>query len=110
MTTLKARPRLRWLAYLRDSMASLERGEGHPDPLLPRGLERLIVRIFGRPVNCAVCGRRLFVGLPLVWRGELWLLGAYEHVVRVSFASSEAMEFRHAQLDECPAPERPWVA
>ena len=79
------------------------------DPLLPRGLERLIVRIFGRQLRCAECGRELFVGVPLVWRGELWLIGAYDHLVRMRFSSSETIEFVHARLDECPAPERPWV-
>jgi hypothetical protein len=79
------------------------------DPLLPRGVERLLLRILGRPILCAACGRRLFVALPIVWRGELWLIGAYDHLVRSSFTSSETLEFRHGQLDECPAPERPWI-
>ena len=109
MTTLKARPRLRWLTYWQDSMATLERGEERPDPLLPRGIERVLLRMLGRPIVCAECGRRMFVAVPFVWRGKLWLFGAYEHVVRASFASSEALEFRHAQLDECPSAERPWV-
>jgi hypothetical protein len=81
-----------------------------PDRRLPLGIERLLLKLFGRPINCAACGRRLFVGLPLVWRGEVWLIGAYDHMVRVSFGSSQVMEFRHAALDECPAPERPWVS
>jgi hypothetical protein len=80
------------------------------DPLLPRGVERLLLRLLGRPVACAECGRELFRALPLVWRGELWIIGGYDHVVRAEFNSSETLQFRHCQLDECPSAERPWVA
>jgi hypothetical protein len=99
----------RALAEFRAAVASLDRPGPRPDPRLPLGIERLLLKLFGRPIRCAGCGREMFVGLPLVWRGELWLIGAYDHQVRVSWTSSQTMELRHALLDECPAPERPWV-
>jgi hypothetical protein len=110
MTTLGRRSRLRWVGYLRESLATFDTVAQRKDPVLPRGLERLLLRIFGRPIRCVECGRTIFVGLPLVWRGQVLLIGAHEHVVRVSFASSDTMEFRHAYAGECPSPERPWVA
>ena len=48
--------------------------------------------------------------MPIVWKGRVKLIGAYEHSVRVSFGSKDELELRHLMLDECPAPERPWVA
>jgi hypothetical protein len=99
----------RAIAQFREGMASLDGPGPRPDPRLPLGIERLLIRLFGRPISCAACGRRLFIGLPLVWRGELWLIGAYDHQVRVSWVSSQMMEFSHANLDDCPAPDRPWV-
>jgi hypothetical protein len=110
MRSSSVRGTARAIAQFREGMASLDGPGPRPDPRLPRGVERILVKLFGRPIKCAACGRQLFVGLPLVWRGELWLIGAYDHLVRVSWASSQVMEFRHAQLDECPAPERPWVS
>ena len=96
------------LRLLRRS-AVFDRSAPRTDPLLPRGIERVVLRILGRPVACTECGRELFVGFPVVWRGELWLIGAYDNLVRVTFSSSETMEFRHARLDQCPSPDRPWV-
>ena len=97
------------LRLLRES-AAIDPRRPRTDPLLPRGVERALLRLLGRWVSCAACGRPLIRTFPLVWRGELWLIGAYDNLVRVSFNSSETLEFRHARLDECPSPERPWVA
>ena len=98
------------VAILRESLAAdRDPEQPRPDPFLPDGIQRLLVRALGRPIVCAACGRQIFKGLPLVWRGQVWLIGAYDHAVRVSFTSSETLEFRHAQIDECPAPERPWI-
>jgi hypothetical protein len=110
MTTLARWLHLRWLAYLRESVTTFDAVDKRKDPLLPRGLERVLLRILGRPVKCVACGNTIFVGLPFIWRGQLVLIGAHEHVARVAFASSETMEFRHAYAGECPSPERPWVA
>ncbi|HKN67166.1 MAG TPA: hypothetical protein VJW73_12880 [Gemmatimonadaceae bacterium] len=90
-------------------MATLDEAGLPADPLLPRGVERIVLRLLGRPVVCAACGRQLFKGLPLVWRGKVWLIGAYNETVHVSFVSSERMEFRHAHVDGCATPDRPWV-
>jgi|1186.fasta_scaffold730701_2 hypothetical protein len=100
----------RALSDTRANMATLDSPGLPADPLLPRGVERVVLRLFGRPITCAACGRRLFVGLPLAFRGKVWLIGAYNEVVHVSFVSSERMEFRHAHLDGCAAPERPWAS
>ena len=98
------------LEILRDNIAaSRDPGRPRPDPFLPRGIQRVVLRLFGRPVRCSECGRELFRALPLVWRGEIWVIGAYDHLVRVSFSTSERLDFRHLQLDHCPSPERPWV-
>jgi hypothetical protein len=72
-------------------------------------LRRALLRVLGRPVRCAVCGRELFVAVPVMWRGELRLIGAEDQLARVAFRWKESLEFRHVELDECPAPERPWV-
>ncbi|HEX8067703.1 MAG TPA: hypothetical protein VF520_14380 [Thermoleophilaceae bacterium] len=74
-----------------------------------RAAERALLRVAGRPMHCAACGRRLFVALPVVWRGRVRIIGAAETSVRVSFATNDAIELRHVELDRCPAPERPWV-
>lgn len=78
-----------------------------------RRLARLALRAFllvvGRPLVCADCGRRLFVAFPVVWRGRVKLIGARESHVRVSFHSKDTLELRHVELDQCPAPDRPWV-
>jgi hypothetical protein len=72
-------------------------------------VKRALVRVLGRTVTCADCGRPLFTGLPIVWRGHVRVLGADVQLVRVSFATKDSLQFRHVQLYECPAPERPWV-
>jgi hypothetical protein len=75
-----------------------------------RGAERWLLRVVGRPLRCAECGRVLFVGLPLVWRGRVRIVGARESHVRVSFTAKDTLELRHVELDQCPSPDRPWVA
>lgn len=109
MRTVTRARRPAWLAYLRESITTFDNVPERQDPLLPRGLERLLLRILGRPIQCTECGQTIFVGLPIVWRGQLLLFGAHQHVVRVSFASSDSMQFRHAYAGECPSPERPWI-
>jgi hypothetical protein len=51
----------------------------------------------------------MFVAVPVVWRGELRLIGAEDHLTRVSFRWKESLEFRHVELDECRSADRPWV-
>jgi hypothetical protein len=69
------------------------------------------LRVVGREIVCAACGRPIFRALPLVWRGRVKLIGAAkpQHNVRVAFDGTESIEFRHVELDRCPSPERPWV-
>ena len=49
------------------------------------------------------------MAVPVVWRGRVKLIGARESTVRVAFATKDTLELRHAELDACPSPERPWV-
>ncbi|HEV3228934.1 MAG TPA: hypothetical protein VGY97_05630 [Solirubrobacteraceae bacterium] len=70
---------------------------------------RAVLGVLGRPIRCAACGRPMFRAVPLIWRGRVLLLGAAEHQVRVSFQTRNSLQFRHVWLDQCPAPERPWV-
>jgi hypothetical protein len=74
-----------------------------------RGGEAVLLRVFGRPLRCADCGRVLFVGIPVVLGGRLRVFGARESHVRVAFAAKDRLELRHAELDQCPSPDRPWV-
>ncbi|MEA2399061.1 MAG: hypothetical protein QOK25_2617 [Thermoleophilaceae bacterium] len=76
---------------------------------LARGVEWAFLRLVGRQLICAECGRRLLVAFPVVWRGRVRVIGAREYNVRVSFRDKTSLEFRHMELDQCPAPERPWV-
>ncbi len=74
-------------------------------------MRRAFLRVFGRPISCATCGRTLFYGIAVVWRGRVRLIGAADdpHDIRVEFVTRDALEMRHVALDECPVPERPWV-
>jgi hypothetical protein len=72
-------------------------------------VRRALLLVFGRSIVCAECGRRLCVAIPVVWRGELRLIGADDALVRIAFRWTETLEFRHVELDRCPAPQRPWV-
>ena len=73
---------------------------------MQRTVKRLVLRVFGRQVRCEVCGAPLFTGVPIVWRGELRLIGAERADVRVDFASMTRLVFAHSVPGECgrPAP------
>lgn len=72
---------------------------------------RALLRVAGREIVCASCGRPMFRAIPVVWRGRVRLIGAAEpqHNVRVAFGDTQVLEFHHVELDRCPSPERPWV-
>ena len=87
-------------------------------PLLPRIYRRAylvsrraLLRVVGREIVCAACGRTIFRAIPIVWRGHVRVIGAAEphHNVRVAFGGTQSLEFRHVELDLCPSPDRPWV-
>ena len=80
------------------------------DRRVRRDVRGALLRLFGRRLVCADCGRPLFRAIPYVRRGELKLFGASESSVRISFRGKEQLEFRHLELDQCPTPERPWVS
>jgi hypothetical protein len=67
-----------------------------------------VLRVIGRDLTCAACGRPLFRGWSVVWRGRIKVIGATEPV-RVAFGARDTLELRHVELDQCPSPERPWV-
>jgi len=73
-------------------------------------VSRVLLRAFGRPIACATCGRTLFTGIALVWRGEVRLIGAETNTVRVRFGTKNTLQFRHVHLDTCRSPDRPWVS
>ena len=68
-----------------------------------------LLRVVGRPVYCANCGRELFRAVVLVRGGQLRVIGAQDSHIRVGFTSRVALRFSHLELDQCPSPERPWV-
>jgi hypothetical protein len=69
--------------------------------MLRRAVKRLV--LFGaRPVHCELCGEVLFSARPIVWRGEVKVLGAEQALVRVDFASMNRLVFRHLEADRCP--------
>src|SRR5687768_14588832 len=72
-------------------------------------LGRTLLRVFGRPVSCATCGRQIFYGVAFVSRGRVRLLGAADDDVRVAFATRDRLELHHVDLDRCPTADRPWV-
>jgi hypothetical protein len=76
-----------------------------------RHAERALARLLGRRVLCAACGRPLFKGLPVVWRGRILLIGLLVHqpLVRVRFQRNDTLELIHAELDLCRTDERPWA-
>jgi hypothetical protein len=71
---------------------------------------RALVRVFGRQLTCAECGRPIMRAIVFSRRGRVRLLGAREHNLRVAFEDKETLAFRHLELDRCPSPERPWVS
>ena len=72
---------------------------------------RALLRVFGRPIVCAACGRTIFRAIPVVRNGRLKLIGAArpQHNVHIEFEEPQVLRFRHVELDRCPSPERPWV-
>lgn len=70
---------------------------------MQQAVKRVILAVLGRPVRCEECGEPLFTGLPILWRGEVRLIGAERARVRVDFASMNRLVFAHALPDECPA-------
>lgn len=70
---------------------------------------RRAVAARGPVVRCEACGGALFRGLPVVSRGQVKLLGADDALVRVDFATTSRLGFRHVDLSDCRrgAPHRP---
>jgi hypothetical protein len=71
---------------------------------------RALVRVAGRELVCADCGRPIGRAIAFGWRGGVKLYGAREINVRVAFGGRERIEFRHLELDRCPSQDRPWVS
>lgn len=69
----------------------------------------IVLRLLGRPIRCSECGEVLFRGVAFVRRGRVRLVGAGVDTVRVRFATTTSLEFRHVHLDSCPTAERAWV-
>jgi hypothetical protein len=54
-----------------------------------------------RPIRCEACGRELFRGVAIPWRGGLKLLGAEHALVRVDFSTMNELRFRHVETEHC---------
>jgi hypothetical protein len=72
-------------------------------------LRRALLKVFGRPVACATCGRRIFYGRAFVSGGQVRLLGASDDDIRVAFGTRDSLELHHVDLDRCATADRPWV-
>lgn len=72
-------------------------------------IRRALLRVLGRPVSCATCGRRIFYGIAFVSSGRVRLLGARDDDLRVAFATRDRLELHHVDLDRCPTADRPWA-
>ena len=75
-------------------------------PPLQRKLTHALLRVFGRPVRCEVCGAVLFRTVPTVWRGRLKLLGAEREFVQADWDKVNRLVFRHVEADRCRASTR----
>lgn len=60
----------------------------------------------GRTISCENCGRELFKGIPVVWRGRLRLLGSAAALVRVDWDGKNSLAFRHVEQEVCKAGSR----
>ncbi len=60
----------------------------------------------GRSIHCEICGRELFKGIPVVWRGRLRLLGSAAGFVRVDWDGKNTLAFRHVEQEVCKAGSR----
>jgi hypothetical protein len=111
---VRARARAKAAVRLEEAEAQLDPpgprpvppGGGWPRPARPlhaplRQVRAKVVEKVGRPVRCEVCGRVLFRGLPLVWRGRLKFLGAEGAPVRADWDKMNRMTFRHVERDRC---------
>jgi hypothetical protein len=68
--------------------------------------KRVILGICGRRLRCELCDEVLVTAAPIIWRGELKLIGAERMLIAVDFASMNRLTFRHAEAGACPA-QRP---
>ncbi len=77
--------------------------------MLRRLAVSLLLKVVGRPIVCCECGRPIFTGFAFILRGRVRVIGAHQHLLRVSFDRTNSIEFAHARLDACPTPQRPWL-
>lgn len=66
-------------------------------------VKRAVVGAVGRPIRCELCGELLVKAIPVIWKGEVKLIGAEEALVAVDFASMNRLVFRHVEAGDCPA-------
>jgi len=73
---------------------------------LKQRVKRAILAVCGRRVRCELCHEVLVTAAPIIWKGEVRLIGAEKEVVAVDFASMNRLVFRHAEAGACAA-QRP---
>jgi hypothetical protein len=68
-----------------------------------RALKRAIIAVAGRPLRCELCDAVLTTAAPIVFRGQLLLVGLEREFVAVDFTAMNRLVFRHAQVGACRA-------
>ncbi len=68
-----------------------------------RKLKLAVVAVAGRPIRCEVCDEVMVKAIPIIWKGDVKLIGAEAGLVAVDFASMNRLVFRHVEAGACPA-------
>jgi hypothetical protein len=68
-----------------------------------RALKHAIIAVAGRPLRCELCDEVLTTAAPIVFRGQLLLVGLEREFVAVDFTAMNRLVFRHAQAGACRA-------
>ncbi|MGK2937808.1 MAG: hypothetical protein ACSLFR_08395 [Solirubrobacteraceae bacterium] len=68
-----------------------------------RTVKLAVVAIAGRPIRCEVCGEVMVKAIPIIWKGDVKLIGAEAGLVAVDFASMNRLVFRHVEVGACAA-------
>lgn len=69
-----------------------------------RRIKLSAIALVGRPIRCEVCDEILVKAIPIIWKGEVKVIGAEAGLVAVDFASMNRLVFRHVEVAACQAP------
>ena len=70
---------------------------------LKPAVKRLALSVFGRRLRCELCDEVLVTAAPIIWKGQVKLIGAEGSFIAVDFASMNRLAFRHAEAGACAA-------